>query len=105
LDYILGGCEINVHIAIDFTQSNGEPNEPSSLHYMGRNGKNEYTDAIKSVLNILKDYDSDQLFPTYGFGGILPERLEDKIASHCFALNGNIYDPECKGVDGVLNVY
>lgn len=40
LDYIMGGCEINVHLAIDFTASNGEPHERSSLHYMGNNGKN-----------------------------------------------------------------
>ena len=25
LDYIFGGCEINVHVAIDFTLSNGDP--------------------------------------------------------------------------------
>lgn len=28
LDYIFGGCEINVHVAIDFTLSNGNPNDP-----------------------------------------------------------------------------
>lgn len=26
LDYIMGGCEIGVHVAIDFTMSNGPPN-------------------------------------------------------------------------------
>lgn len=26
-------------------------------------------------------------------------------ASHCFALNGNIFDPECEGLDGVLDAY
>lgn len=25
--------------------------------------------------------------------------------SHCFALNGNIFDPECEGLDGVLDAY
>jgi len=40
LDYVLGGCEINVHIAIDFTGSNGDPKERNSLHYMGNNFKN-----------------------------------------------------------------
>jgi len=28
LDYIFGGCEINVHVAIDFTLSNGVPTNP-----------------------------------------------------------------------------
>jgi hypothetical protein len=26
-------------------------------------------------------------------------------ASHCFALNGNIFDPECEGLEGILKAY
>jgi len=26
-------------------------------------------------------------------------------ASHCFALNGDIFDPACDGLDGVVNAY
>jgi hypothetical protein len=69
----IGRC---LFLCIDFTASNGDPHEPSSLHYLNPNitgdCNNQYTYAIKSVLNILKDYDSDQLFPTYGFGGKIP---------------------------------
>jgi hypothetical protein len=25
LEYVMGGCEISVHVAIDFTLSNGDP--------------------------------------------------------------------------------
>jgi vacuolar-type H+-ATPase subunit F/Vma7 len=25
--------------------------------------------------------------------------------SHCFALNGNIFDPECDGLEGILEAY
>lgn len=32
LEYIFGGCEINLAIAIDFTLSNGRITDPSSLH-------------------------------------------------------------------------
>ena len=35
LDYVFGGCEIGVHVAIDFTLSNGAVNSPNSLHYLG----------------------------------------------------------------------
>jgi hypothetical protein len=32
LEYVFGGCNINLSIAIDFTLSNGRPNDPASLH-------------------------------------------------------------------------
>jgi len=33
LEYVFGGCEIDISFAIDFTLSNGNPRSPSSLHY------------------------------------------------------------------------
>ena len=61
LDYIFGGTEINVHVAIDFTLSNGDPNSHDSLHYINpHTGKNQYTDAISACMNILENYDDDK---------------------------------------------
>jgi hypothetical protein len=95
LDYIFGGCEISVHVAIDYTLSNGPVSDPSSLHFLNnQNFINEYTAAIQAVLGIIQDYDTDQMYPVYGFGGKLPG-APDAAASHCFALNGNIFKPEC----------
>ena len=103
LDYIFGGCEIKVHVAIDFTLSNGDPRDPKSLHYIDpRTQKNNYTDAIHSCLSILENYDKDKMFPIYGFGGKVPEC---QAVSQCFALNGDIFSPEVNGVNGVLNAY
>lgn len=33
LEYVFGGCDIDLSIAIDFTLSNGQPSSPESLHY------------------------------------------------------------------------
>jgi hypothetical protein len=41
LEYVFGGCEINLNVAIDFTLSNGDPRENDSLHNKNFN-KNEY---------------------------------------------------------------
>ena len=55
-------------------------------------------------MNILQDYDYDQLYPVYGFGGKVKDS-PDQSVSHCFALNGDIYKPECNGTAGVLEAY
>ena len=52
LEFVTGGCEIGLTIAVDFTLSNGPPNQPSSLHYLDMQ-RNEYLNAIKSVGSIL----------------------------------------------------
>jgi len=100
----MGGCEIGVQVAIDFTMSNGNAKNKTSLHYMDRiDSGNDYTEAINAVLSILENYDSDKQFPVFGFGAKM-EALNGSV-SHCFALNGNIFAPECNGVKGVLQAY
>ena len=41
----------------------------------------------------------------YGFGGKIKNDPEENSTSKCFALNGKIYSPECKGVNNVLGAY
>uniref|UniRef100_A0A8D3CPW5 Copine-3 n=1 Tax=Scophthalmus maximus TaxID=52904 RepID=A0A8D3CPW5_SCOMX len=65
LDYVMGGCQINFTIAIDFTGSNGDPNSPDSLHYINPDGYNEYLAAIWAVGNVIQDY--DRLTPHFCF--------------------------------------
>ena len=33
LEYVFGGCEVDLSIAIDFTLSNGDPRQHDSLHF------------------------------------------------------------------------
>jgi hypothetical protein len=37
--FIAGGCEISLMVAIDFTASNGDPAMPNSLHYVNPAGR------------------------------------------------------------------
>nr|XP_061809104.1 copine-8-like isoform X2 [Nerophis lumbriciformis] len=102
LDYIKGGTQINFTVAIDFTASNGNPAQPTSLHYMSPYQLNTYAMALKAVGEIIQDYDSDKMFPALGFGAKLPP---DGRISHEFALNGNPQNPYCTGIDGVMEAY
>jgi len=42
------------------------------------------------------------MYPVYGFGGQLPNTYDEVAVSHCFALNGDIYNPWCYDINGVL---
>jgi hypothetical protein len=96
---VVDGWEMNMVIGIDFTGSNGNPVDPTSLHYIDPRGAslNSYErtyvsrDAVRrrrrspslrlrlrrilSLGDVLTQYDKDQLFPLYGFGGRAPSEL------------------------------
>lgn len=102
LDYIMGGCQIQFTVAIDFTASNGDPRNSCSLHYIHPYQPNEYLKALVAVGEICQDYDSDKMFPVYGFGARIPP---DFKVSHDFAINFNEDNPECAGIQGVVQAY
>ena len=101
IDYLRGGMQINLWVAIDFTGSNGAPNLPNSLHYLGAKA-NQYETAIRACGDIVAYYDYDQKFPAFGFGG---KFYGNPNVDHCFPLNGNPNDPEINGIDGILQTY
>ncbi|XP_069007453.1 copine-3-like isoform X1 [Embiotoca jacksoni] len=102
LDYIMGGCQINFTIGIDFTGSNGDPNTPQSLHHISPEGYNEYLSAIWAVGSIIQDYDSNKMFPVFGFGAQIPPSYQ---VSHQFPINFNPSNPFCAGIEGVVHAY
>ena len=102
LDYIRGGMQMNLVVAIDFTGSNGNPANPTSLHFLGNDQPNSYEMAIRSCGNIVAYYDYDQLFPAFGFGGRF---CGAQKASHCYPLNMNFENPEIAGVEGIVQCY
>jgi hypothetical protein len=97
VDYISGGCELNVVVGIDFTGSNGDPRKPGTLHYIDPHSLNDYEKAITSILGILSKYDSDKRFPVLGFGA-----KYGGVVRHCFQCGPT---EEAIGLDGVLNAY
>lgn len=107
LDYIRGGVQLSVILAIDFTGSNGDPTFPNSLHAIKFDGTmNEYQKAIYGVCGILLDYDYDKKIPAFGFGG-KPNfpNYKSSTVQHCFPLTGNPNDPWSVGLDGIMGSY
>jgi copine 1/2/3 len=102
-DYVSGGCKLNCILAIDFTGSNGDPRKPGTLHHYQPGSLNDYEKAITAILSILGNYDSDNKFPTFGFGAKV--KPDDDEVQHCFSLNGNSKMPGIVGLDAVLETY
>uniref|UniRef100_A0A8P4KI64 C2 domain-containing protein n=1 Tax=Dicentrarchus labrax TaxID=13489 RepID=A0A8P4KI64_DICLA len=97
-----GDHERKLQVAIDFTASNGDPRNSCSLHYIHPYQPNEYLKALVAVGEICQDYDSDKMFPAFGFGAQIPP---DYKVSHDFAVNFNEDNPECAGIQGVVEAY
>lgn len=95
-DYIAGGAQISLHVAIDFTSSNGEAYDPSSLHYNRGTSPTAYEQAIWAVGEVLAPYDSDGIIPVYGFGAYLQNSV-----NHCFPL----VPGGCHGVQAIAEAY
>ncbi|TNV81618.1 hypothetical protein FGO68_gene13326 [Halteria grandinella] len=103
-EYIRSGWGLNMSVAIDFTASNKEFKNPTSLHRQYQNGKrNDYEEAIIQVGQILEPYAHDRKYALFGFGGI-PMFTGASQVSHCFNLTG-IYDPTVQGFAEMLNLY
>lgn len=65
---------------------------------------NMYAMALKAVGDIIQDYDSDKLFPAYGFGAKLPP---DGKISHAFPLvraPNSLFLPELLWVLGAADL-
>uniref|UniRef100_A0A8D3CMP2 Copine IVb n=1 Tax=Scophthalmus maximus TaxID=52904 RepID=A0A8D3CMP2_SCOMX len=82
--------------------SNGDPRNSCSLHYIHPYQPNEYLKALVAVGEICQDYDSDKMFPAFGFGALIPP---DFKVSHDFAVNFDEDNPECAGIQGVVEAY
>ena len=85
LDFLSDGLQLNFTVAVDFTASNGLPHNPLSLHYRGKDGneRNMYESAIRSIGEIIQDYDADKQYDALGFGAKVPPSIE---VSHLFNL-------------------
>ena len=98
VDYVTGGLELQMSVAVDFTGSNGDPRRPGTLHYIHPDGQlNDYEKALSAVGSIVARYDSDQKFPVWGFGA-----KYHGVINHCFQLGR---EAEASGIGGILEAY
>ncbi|EGR26899.1 hypothetical protein IMG5_205790 [Ichthyophthirius multifiliis] len=104
-DYLIGGQQINVVAAIDYTASNGEYTDNYSLHSQDFQ-KNQYLITLTNVCDLLLDYDNDKKIQMFGFGGVpkFPNYTRYDT-ENIFPLTGNPQSADVVGLDGVIQTY
>ena len=104
LDYIMEGCDLTISVAVDFTASNKDIDDPVSLHHLSDAHQNQYQLAMASIGAVILDYDHDKKVGAMGFGAIVPGAEE---ASHCFPLKLDLGPGEYNvdGLQGLMDAY
>ena len=97
IDYCVGGCDLDLNVAIDFTSSNGNALNPGSPHYLDPCSLNQYQKAIIAIGSIVTKYDSDQRSQVLGFGA-----KYGGIVRHVFQAGD---ESHVTGVKGILEAY
>jgi hypothetical protein len=59
--------------------------------------------VINQVGTILQHYNTNKKINLFGFGGSIDPF--PKQPAHCFAMNGNIFDPRVDGIQQVMQHY
>ena len=98
-------ARISLSVAFDFTSSNGDPNDKSSLHYIYANGTDSlYAFVARSVVEgIISTGCSNQSIDAYGFGAKLPKH---DSTSNIFSLNlKDEHKPTFSEFDDLLKAY
>ena len=91
--------KLKIHVAIDFTASNGHYKEMDSLHTLTASG-NSYIEVLQGALPQMLDKVADKKIAAYGFGAKLKGETE---TSHCFQLDTRSLYVE--GLDTLLTAY
>lgn len=106
-DFLQGGLDFSLTVAIDVTGSNGDPKTVDSLHYIDYSGKkpNQYIDALRTIGNVVAHYCQKQFIPTLGFGGFVSIDGQPPKNLHCFPFSLQTQFPYCDGIEGIVQCY
>ena len=102
IDFLKSGLNISLGFGIDFTGSNGDPQDARSLHYT-ECGMNQYQKIIHLMGSMLSKYDMEGKVLAYGFGAKVMNFT--KGVSYCFDLNCNSDKPYVKSFKKVQKKY
>lgn len=105
VSYTMGRCRLRFACAIDFTASNGKPDDPRSLHYSDGITPSLYAQALEAVGIVISPYLSDGLVEAYGFGASVGASHTPSFDFPLQLAAGSNGDPRVLGVSGLMEAY
>ncbi|KAF7635787.1 Copine domain-containing protein [Meloidogyne graminicola] len=96
LEYIFGGCSINLSFAVDFSRSENNVDEGNIRRYI-----NDVELAIEAFGEPLNEFQNANSYPAFGFGAKIPPQFRE---SQEFCLNLET-DPYCRGISSVISAF
>ena len=107
-DFLSGGCDFSLMVAVDYTGSNLQRDHNIDLHNIYRNTHkpSSYQMAIRKIGNILETYDSDKQYPLWGFGawGYFRNESNRTQTKHGFNVNTDMLYKHNDEVDGIYGL-
>lgn len=97
LQYLSGGCEMDLMVAIDCTEQNGDWRKKDTLHYSSQSWLNDYQAVLFKVGSVFDGYNSGKKgYIMWGYGGATSE----SAGSPYFVMGENI-----RGADNLVKAY
>uniref|UniRef100_A0A1I7UXB5 Copine domain-containing protein n=1 Tax=Caenorhabditis tropicalis TaxID=1561998 RepID=A0A1I7UXB5_9PELO len=107
-EMLANNVKLQLTSAVDLTASNGNPVNPSSLHYIHPHQPSPYLECILQTTPPLLGYLPNPQNPqigALGFGAKVQGAGGVLQLSHCFCLNGTQSDPRVEGLAGLISSY
>jgi len=67
--------------------------------------QDDFIDALESIIDVLKNYDSDHIIPTYGFGIEDPKNSSSSGDQKLFALNSEKEDCNLSSLEEIIESF
>lgn len=77
LQYLSGGCSLDVMVGIDCTVANGEKGSEKSLHYAASHWLNDYQAGIQKLGTILENFARGKYSNMWGYGAKIKDEEKD----------------------------
>ena len=77
LQYLSGGCSLDVMVGIDCTIANGEKGSENGLHYAASHWLNDYQAGLQKLGTIMENFSRGKHSNMWGYGAVIKKEVKE----------------------------